>query len=107
MVVVEENLELEIVAPIVALTPTAIKQVKRQMTKLNRIGDYLRLGVRGGGCSGLSYVIDFEEEPDPEFDLVYTQALEGDINGISEIKEIKVVIDRKSALFLKDTTLDL
>lgn len=83
----------ETVAPIVELTATAIRQVKRQQEKTGRAGWYLRLGVRGGGCSGLSYVIDMENEPD-EFDLTW------------EIDDLKVVVDRKSALFLKESTLD-
>jgi iron-sulfur cluster assembly protein len=80
--------------PIVALSAAAVKQVKRQMEKQNKVGQYLRLGVRGGGCSGLSYVIDTESDPDPEFDTTY------------EVEGVKVVVDRKSALFLKGTTLD-
>jgi iron-sulfur cluster assembly protein len=80
--------------PIVALTDNAIKQVKRQMAKTGQEGKFLRLGVRGGGCSGLSYVIDFDDEADPEFDRTYT------------VGELNVVVDRKSALYLKDTTLD-
>ncbi len=83
----------ETVSPIVALTPTAVKQVKRQQEKTGNVGAYLRLGVKGGGCSGLSYVIDMEREPD-EFDLSWEQ--EG----------LHIVVDRKSALYLKDTTLD-
>lgn len=80
--------------PIIALTPAAIKQVKRQQEKTGKQGWYLRLGVRGGGCSGLSYVIDMDNDPDPEFDSVYT------------IDDINVVVDRKSALYLKGSTLD-
>ena len=83
----------EVVAPIVALTPAAVRQVKRQQEKTGRAGWYLRVGVRGGGCSGLSYVIDMENEPD-EFDLTW------------EIDDLKVVVDRKSALYLKESTLD-
>jgi iron-sulfur cluster assembly protein len=79
--------------PVIALTPGAIKQVKRQQEKTGKVGYYLRLGVKGGGCSGLSYVIDMEEEPD-EFDLTW------------EIDGLKVVVDRKSALYLKESTLD-
>lgn len=86
--------ELEMIEPVVALTPNAIKQVKRQQEKTGKIGHFLRLGVRGGGCSGLSYVIDMENDPDPEFDLAY------------EVEGVRVVVDRKSALFLKGTTLD-
>jgi iron-sulfur cluster assembly protein len=79
--------------PIIALTPGAIKQVKRQQEKTGKVGYYLRLGVKGGGCSGLSYVIDMENEPD-EFDLTW------------EVDGLKVVVDRKSALYLKESTLD-
>ena len=79
--------------PVIALTPGAIKQVKRQQEKTGKVGYYLRLGVKGGGCSGLSYIIDMENEPD-EFDLTW------------EIDGLKVVVDRKSALYLKESTLD-
>jgi iron-sulfur cluster assembly protein len=85
---------LETVEPVVALTPGAVKQIKRQQEKTGKVGWYLRLGVRGGGCSGLSYVIDMENEPDPEFDLTY------------QVDDVNVVVDRKSALYLKGTTLD-
>ena len=78
----------------IQLTPAAVRQVKRQLEKQNKVGQYLRVGVRGGGCSGLSYVIDTESDPDPEFDSTF------------EIDGLKVVVDRKSALFLKGTTLD-
>jgi len=82
------------IEPVVALTPAAVKQVKRQQEKTGKVGWYLRLGVRGGGCSGLSYVIDMEQEPDPDFDTTF------------EVDNVRVVIDRKSALYLKGTTLD-
>lgn len=79
--------------PIVVVTPGAVKQVKRQQEKTGKVGYCLRLGVKGGGCSGLSYVIDMENEPD-EFDLTW------------EVDGLKVVVDRKSALYLKESTLD-
>ena len=83
----------QVISPIVLLTPGAVKQVKRQQEKTGNVGAYLRLGVKGGGCSGLSYVIDMEHEPD-EFDQTWEQ------DGL------KIVVDRKSALYLRDTTLD-
>jgi len=82
------------VEPIVTLTAAAVKQVKRQQEKTGKVGWYLRLGVRGGGCSGLSYVIGMENGPDPEFDTTY------------EVDGLKVVVDRKSALYLKGSTFD-
>lgn len=80
--------------PVVTLTDRALAQVRRQRVKLGKDNEHLRLGVRGGGCSGLSYVIDWESEPDPEFDLVWEQ------DGFP------IVVDIKSARFLADSTLD-
>ena len=55
---------------------------------------HLRVGVKGGGCSGLSYVMDFDDTTE-EFDEV-----------IQLDAGLKVVIDRKSVLYLYGTELD-
>jgi iron-sulfur cluster assembly protein len=55
---------------------------------------HLRVGVKGGGCSGLSYVMEFDDSKQ-EFDEVV------DVEG-----GLKVVIDRKSVLYLYGTELD-
>ena len=54
---------------------------------------FLRVSVVGGGCSGLSYKLDFDNESKPN-DQVFEN------NGV------KVVTDLKSFLYLLDTTLD-
>lgn len=86
-------------APLVTLTPGAVRQVQRQFQKTGKSMEthVLRLGVKGGGCSGLSYVIDTEpaEDVDDEWDVTY-EAADG----------LRVVVDRKSALYLRGTTLD-
>ena len=57
--------------------------------------DYnLRVGVKGGGCSGLSYIMEFDNEI-TEFDEIVN--LDGGL---------RVLIDRKSLLYLMGTTLD-
>jgi iron-sulfur cluster assembly protein len=53
----------------------------------------LRLGVKGGGCSGLSYFIDWSAEPS-KFDQVV------------EKDGARVFVDPKSAVFLQGTTVD-
>jgi iron-sulfur cluster assembly protein len=55
---------------------------------------HLRVGVKGGGCSGLSYVMDFDTTIESTDETV-------EING-----GLKVVIDRKSVLYLYGTELD-
>ncbi len=54
---------------------------------------FLRVGVVGGGCSGLSYKLDFDNEIQPK-------------DQVFEDKGIKIVTDLKSYLYLCDTSLD-
>lgn len=56
-------------------------------------GSFIRVGVEGGGCSGLSYKLEFDN-----------QMKEGD--QVFEDKGIKVVVDRKSFLYLVGTELE-
>jgi len=54
---------------------------------------YLRVGVKGGGCSGLSYVMDFDNN-------------KTDLDDVFEAnKGLKLLVDRKSLLYLYGTTL--
>jgi iron-sulfur cluster assembly protein len=61
--------------------------------KLDRETYFLRVGVKGGGCSGMSYELGFDNIPQ-----------EGD--NIVEDNSIKIVIDKKSFLYLFGTELD-
>lgn len=54
---------------------------------------FLRVGVVGGGCSGLSYKLDFDNEAKP-------------MDQVFEDNGVKVVTDLKSFLYLVNTTLD-
>jgi iron-sulfur cluster assembly protein len=77
----------------VALTEAAVKQVKQLMDAQKLEHVYLRMGVKGGGCSGLSYSLEFDNEIGPH-DKKF------DVDGI------QVVCDKKSYLYLNGTTLD-
>ena len=55
---------------------------------------HLRVGVKGGGCSGLSYVMDFDDTIESTDEIV-------EVDG-----GLKVVIDRKSVLYLYGTELN-
>jgi iron-sulfur cluster assembly accessory protein len=90
-----ETVTIAPAAGMISLTPAAVKKL-RQILDGQENGDelYLRLGVKGGGCSGFSYVLEFDRDVDPKFDRTM------------EIDGIKIVSDRKSLLFLAGMTLD-
>lgn len=78
---------------IVNLTDKAVEQVKSIFEKENKGEDFgLRLGVVGGGCSGLSYKIDFDTKKEKD--------------NVLEFDGVKVYIDLKSSIYLKGVTLD-
>ena len=70
----------------------AIAELKRLLAKESAEVEGVRVGVKGGGCSGLSYVLDFDK------------AREGD--NIVEQDGIKFLMDRKSAIYLKGIVLE-
>ena len=79
--------------PIISLTDAAVKEVKRLINVQGIEEGGLRLGVKGGGCSGLSYTINFDDKIG-QYDQVY------------EISGVKIIIDAKSAIYLQGTQLD-
>ncbi len=79
----------------ILLTENAANQV-RKFREENQVGDetFLRIGVAGGGCSGFNYTLAFDDTFDEAKDSSYEQ------HGV------KVVVDKKSALYLDGTTVD-
>ena len=79
--------------PAITLSAEALKEVKRLINVQGLTEGGLRVGVKGGGCSGLSYTINFDEKIGP-YDTVY------------EFDGVKVIVDAKSAIYLQGTQLD-
>lgn len=77
----------------VQLTAKAIEMAKKALIKRGTPDAALRLGVRGGGCSGVSYAIEFSDKIRGR-DNVY------DFDGL------RVVIDPKSLVYLRHSVLD-
>ncbi len=77
----------------ITLSQVAVDQIKKIRTEGHTPESFLRVSVVGGGCSGLSYKLDFVNTANPE-DKIYEQ------DGV------KVAVDPKSHLFVKGLTLD-
>lgn len=77
---------------LVSATEGAIRELKRLQEKESPDVDGVRLAVRGGGCSGLSYVLEFDK------------TREGD--HVVEQDGIRFLMDRKSSIYLKGIVLD-
>lgn len=78
----------------IGLTERAAKEVKRIIKDQDLPeGTVLRVGVKGGGCSGFSYSLGFDDKVN-------------EIDQIAEHEGIKVVCDPKSFLYLSNTVLD-
>lgn len=74
------------------LTPDAKEKVRALLAR-EESAEYLRVAITGGGCNGLSYKMKFVPE-----------SKTGDF--MVRYDDVKVLVDRKSALYLKGTVLD-
>jgi iron-sulfur cluster assembly protein len=78
---------------LVKLTPSAAQKVSALLTKQGRPKGVLRVAVLGGGCSGLQYKMDLQDNPANRDILV-------------ESGGVRVVVDPKSALYVTGSELD-
>ena len=76
-------------------TAKAAEAAKKQLAKRGTPAAMIRVGIKGGGCSGFSYVIEFEDDPPRE-----------NRDRVFEVDGSRFVVDKKSLVFLDGTTLD-
>jgi iron-sulfur cluster assembly protein len=82
------------IEPVVEFTGNAQKQIQRVLERKAAPGAFIRIGIRGGGCSGLSYIFKPDTEMD-EMDRFWT--LPGGL---------RIVTDERSIRYLSGTTVD-
>ncbi len=80
-------------APPINLTAVAVNKVKEIMAQQNPLPAGLRVGVVGGGCSGFSYSMSFENEA-------------GMMDKVYEFDGLKVFVDATSVMYLNGATVD-
>jgi iron-sulfur cluster assembly protein len=80
-------------APRIRVTPEAVEYAKKKRVEIGKPDAALRIGVKGGGCAGLTYVTDFTEEPPRERELVY------------EFGGLRVYVDTRSLRYIEGSEL--
>jgi iron-sulfur cluster assembly protein len=78
----------------IQVTEKAVQEIKRIQANETNSSSILRVQVTGGGCSGMSYKLGFDNQPPGTSDKVF------------EKDGVKLVIDAKSYLYLAGTELD-
>jgi iron-sulfur cluster assembly protein len=78
---------------VVRLTEAAAERIKAVMAKADRPIAAVRVGVKNGGCAGMSYTMEYAEKIDP-------------LDEIVEDKGVRILIDPKAVLFLLGTEMD-
>jgi iron-sulfur cluster assembly protein len=78
---------------VVSLTDAAAERIKAVMEAADRPVMGVRVGVKNGGCAGMSYTMDYAEGPHP-------------LDEVVEDKGVTVLIDPKAVLFLLGTEMD-
>ena len=75
------------------LTEAASERIKAVMAKADRPIAAVRVGVKNGGCAGMSYYMEYAEKVDP-------------LDEVIEDKGVRILIDPKAVLFLLGTEMD-
>ncbi|HVJ21874.1 MAG TPA: iron-sulfur cluster assembly accessory protein [Polyangiaceae bacterium] len=78
----------------VGVSDAAVAYAKQRLQARGTPDAAIRLGVKGGGCSGFSYVIEFSDDPPRERDIV------------QEFDGVKFYVDKKSLIYLAGSVLD-
>jgi iron-sulfur cluster assembly protein len=93
-----ELVALQEVRATVTVSQQAVDVIARQMQKRGTPDASLRIGIRGGGCSGFSYVIEYHDGPPHPRDQVLDRVA-------TDGSKVRVVVDPKSLLYLNGSEL--
>ena len=78
---------------VIRLSDNAVKRIKYIMSKAENSTIGVRVGVKTGGCAGMSYVMEYAKEINPNEEII-------------EEKGVKVLIDPKAIIYLLGTEMD-
>jgi len=78
----------------IRISAEAVSYARKRLEQRGTPGAAVRLGVKGGGCSGFSYVIEFSDDPPRSRDVVH------------EFEGVRFYVDNKSLIYLAGSVLD-
>ena len=79
--------------PIIKLSDNAANRIKEIMSSAHKDSVGVRIGVKAGGCAGMSYVMEYAKKANPNDEII-------------EDKGVKVLIDPKAVMYLLGTEMD-
>ena len=79
--------------PIIKISDKAVNRIKEIMSKAENTAIGVRVGVKSGGCAGLSYIMEYAKDKKPNEEII-------------EDKGVKVFIDPKAIIYLLGTEMD-
>ena len=79
--------------PIIKLSDKAVNRIKEIMSKAENTAIGVRVGVKSGGCAGLSYIMEYASDKKPNEEII-------------EDKGVKVFIDPNAVMYLLGTEMD-
>ena len=79
--------------PIIRLSDKAVNRIKEIMSKAENTAIGVRIGVKSGGCAGLSYIMEYARDKKPNEEII-------------EDKGVKVFIDSNAIMYLLGTEMD-
>jgi len=78
---------------VMRLTEAAAERIKAVMARADRPIEAVRVGVKNGGCAGMSYFMEYADKIDP-------------LDEVIEDKGVRILVDPKAVLFLLGTEMD-
>lgn len=79
---------------VIRLTEKAVKEIKHIIAEQGYEKTFVRMGIRGGGCSGYQFVFNLDEVYNEVTDTIFEQ------------DDLQIVVDKRSEIYLDGTTVD-
>ncbi|MBD3403976.1 iron-sulfur cluster assembly accessory protein [candidate division GN15 bacterium] len=78
---------------VITITPAAVEELKRLRDEEKEPNLFVRVGVTSGGCSGMAYAMEFDNEPQ-------------DVDRVFDFDGLEVRVDMKALAYIKGATVD-